>query len=175
MHTIDSGSWDAIVIGSGIGGLAAAAALAHEGKHVLVLERHAQLGGLTQSFERNGYRFNVGVHYIGGAGETDGRSGPAKKVLDALTPHGVQMASMGMVYDRVHFPGMTIDFEHPVERLVQTLKARFPADAAGIDRYFDSMRSARKALEAVFARASAARRAWAAASGAAPADGPRET
>ena len=31
------------------------------------------------------------------------------------------------------------------------------------------------ALEAVFARASAARRAWAAASGAAPADGPRET
>ncbi|HJW53475.1 MAG TPA: NAD(P)/FAD-dependent oxidoreductase [Burkholderiaceae bacterium] len=152
MHTTEnSARWDVIVIGSGIGGLTAAAALSREGKRVLVLERHTQLGGLTQSFERDGYHFNVGVHYIGGAGESDGRPGAVKKVLDALTPHGVPMASMGSVYDRVHFPGMTIDFEHPVARLMQTLKARFPAEAAGIDRYFDSMRAARKALEAVFA------------------------
>nr|MCU0769293.1 FAD-dependent oxidoreductase [Burkholderiaceae bacterium] len=75
--------WDVVVIGSGIGGLAAAAALARDGKRVLLLERHSQFGGLTQTFERQGYRFNVGVHYIGGAGETDGRSGPAKKVFDA--------------------------------------------------------------------------------------------
>jgi all-trans-retinol 13,14-reductase len=143
--------WDVVVIGSGIGGLAAAAALARDGKRVLLLERHSQFGGLTQTFERQGYRFNVGVHYIGGAGETDGRSGPAKKVFDALTPHGIPMASMGPVYDRVHFPGFHVDFEHPAARLVDTLKARFPQDAAGIDRYFESMRAAGKALEAVFA------------------------
>ena len=143
--------WDVIVIGSGIGGLSAAAALAREGKRVLVVERHSQLGGLTQSFERNGYRFNVGVHYIGGAGDTEGRAGPAKKIFDVLTPHGIPMASMGPVYDRVHFPGMTIEFEHPATRLVETLKVRFPSEAAGIDRYFDSMRAAGKALEAVFA------------------------
>lgn len=143
--------WDAIVIGSGIGGLAAAAALASDGQRVLVLERHGQLGGLTQTFERNGYRFNVGVHYIGGAGESDGKPGPVKKILDTLTPNGVPMASMGPVYDRVHFPGLTVDFEHPTARLVAALKARFPTEAAGIDRYFDSMRAAQKALEAVFA------------------------
>lgn len=143
--------WDVIVIGSGIGGLAAAAALARENRRVLVLERHTQLGGLTQTFERNGYRFNVGVHYIGGAGEASGQPGPAKKVFDALTPHGIPMASMGAVYDRVHFPGMTVEFEHPTSRLIEILKARFPAERAGIDRYFDSILKARKALEAVFA------------------------
>jgi all-trans-retinol 13,14-reductase len=55
------------------------------------------------------------------------------------------------VYDRVHFPGFTLDFEHPIERLVQVLKARFPHEAAGIDRYFQSLREGRKALEAVLA------------------------
>lgn len=70
--------WDAIVIGSGIGGLAAAAALARTGRRVLLLERHTQPGGLTQTFERDGYRFNVGVHYVGGAGEIAGRPGPAR-------------------------------------------------------------------------------------------------
>jgi len=143
--------WDVIVIGSGIGGLAAAAALAKENKRVLVLERHQQLGGLTQAFERHGYRFNVGVHYIGGAGDIDGEPGPAKKIFDALTPAGIPMASMGRVYDRAHFPGFVFDFERPAQRLVASLKAHFPQESAGIDRYFESMRQARKALEAVFA------------------------
>ena len=144
-------NWDVIVIGSGIGGLAAAAALAKENKRVLVLERHQQLGGLTQAFERHGYRFNVGVHYIGGAGDIDGEPGPAKKIFDTLTPAGIPMASMGRVYDRAHFPGFVFDFERPAQRLVASLKAHFPQESDGIDRYFESMREARKALEAVFA------------------------
>ena len=58
--------WDAIVIGSGIGGLAAAALLARHGKRrVLVLERHYTAGGFTHVFRRPGYEWDVGVHYIG--------------------------------------------------------------------------------------------------------------
>ena len=57
---------DAVIIGSGIGGLAAGAALAHIGKRVLLLERHHRAGGLTQTFERNGFTFNTGLHYLGG-------------------------------------------------------------------------------------------------------------
>ncbi len=142
--------WDAVVIGSGIGGLAAAAALARTGRRVLVLERHDQAGGLTQTFERAGYRFNVGVHYVGGAGEVDGQPGPAKKLFDALTPAGIPMAPLPDVYDRVRFPGFSFDFARPATRLRADLKERFPRQGAGIDRYFDALAEANTALQAVF-------------------------
>ena len=48
-----TGEYDAIVIGSGIGGLTSAALMAtHAGKRVLVLERHYTAGGITHTFTR---------------------------------------------------------------------------------------------------------------------------
>ncbi|MBL9020103.1 MAG: NAD(P)-binding protein, partial [Myxococcales bacterium] len=47
--------WDAIVIGSGLGGLTAASMLArHADRRVLVLERHYTAGGFTHTFHRPG-------------------------------------------------------------------------------------------------------------------------
>ena len=57
--------WDAIVIGSGIGGMACAAALAKFGRKVLVLEQHYVPGGFTHTFSRKGYTWDVGVHCLG--------------------------------------------------------------------------------------------------------------
>ena len=57
--------YDALVIGSGIGGLAAAAILSKSGKKVLILERHYTAGGFTHTFQRKGYEWDVCVHYIG--------------------------------------------------------------------------------------------------------------
>ena len=59
-------TWDAIVIGSGMGGLAAAGFLARVGKRrVLVLEKHSERGGQTHMFRRDGASWDVGLHYIG--------------------------------------------------------------------------------------------------------------
>ena len=61
--------WDAIVIGSGIGGLVTATQLASKGAKVLVLERYLIPGGSSGAFHREGYTFDVGASMIFGFGE----------------------------------------------------------------------------------------------------------
>jgi all-trans-retinol 13,14-reductase len=54
-------SYDAIIIGGGLGGLAAGAALSKKGKKVLILEQHTTVGGLAAGFTRKGYYFDSGM------------------------------------------------------------------------------------------------------------------
>src|SRR5690554_318522 len=61
--------YDAIVIGSGVGGLATAIALGENGFKVLVVEQHEVPGGWSHSFTLEGQRFSPGVHYVGQLGE----------------------------------------------------------------------------------------------------------
>jgi all-trans-retinol 13,14-reductase len=65
-------SYDAIVIGSGIGGLVAATRLCQREKRTLVLEASDDFGGYIRPVVHGDYLFDLGVHYIGqlGAGET---------------------------------------------------------------------------------------------------------
>ncbi|MEP7289961.1 MAG: NAD(P)/FAD-dependent oxidoreductase [Chloroflexota bacterium] len=55
-----------VVIGAGIGGLTAAALLAHEGFQVTVLEAHVYPGGCAGTFYHKGYRFDAGATLAGG-------------------------------------------------------------------------------------------------------------
>ena len=91
-------AWDAIVIGSGIGGLSAAVLLAvHGGKRVLVLERHYEAGGFTHTFHRSGFEWDVGVHYIGQMAEEE----TVRRTFDHVTAGQVEWQPLPDVYDRV--------------------------------------------------------------------------
>ena len=62
-------NFDAIIIGSGIGGLVTASQLSAKGVKVLVLEKYIIPGGSGGSFKRNGYTFDVGASMIFGFGK----------------------------------------------------------------------------------------------------------
>lgn len=139
--------FDAIVIGSGIGGLACACALTRSGLRVLVLEMHAAAGGLTQTFTRKGFTWAVGVHYLGDMGA--GR--PARRMIDWLSGNAIQFAPSGAVYDTVHLPGgFEIQFARSQTALVAELKEQFPASRAEIDAFFVALEEAARAGRALF-------------------------
>src|SRR5690349_20266587 len=92
-------SWDALVIGSGIGGLTCAAALAKSGWKVLVLEQHYVAGGCTHMFTRKGYHWDVGVHCVG---EMHPRHANAR-IIDWLSGGKIEMNPLGRAYDSFHF------------------------------------------------------------------------
>jgi ferredoxin-NADP reductase/phytoene dehydrogenase-like protein len=132
---------DVVVIGSGMGGLAAARTIAQfGGKRVLVLEQHYTLGGMTHEFSRAGrYRFGTGLHYM---------SASAGPFLGFMTDGRVQLSPLPDEYDALHFPGFDFAVPATKERFRERLKERFPAEADAIDAFFRTTRWAMAGLTA---------------------------
>jgi all-trans-retinol 13,14-reductase len=131
----DGSSFDAIVIGSGVGGMGVAAILAKAGKRVMLLERHDTLGGFSHVFRRQGYEWDVGLHYVGGVH----RAGSVpQRVFDHVSDGRLQWTALAEVYDKAVFGDQVYDFVSGRESFKASLKLRFPDvdDRRAIDAYF---------------------------------------
>lgn len=141
--------WDAIVIGSGMGGLAAAAALSrHAHKRVLVLERHYTAGGYTHSFNRPGYCWDVGLHYVG---DVLRPGSEVRAAFDYVTGGQLEWAAMPDVYDRFLIGGAVYEYPAGLERLRERLKRDFPSEEQAIDRYLAAVVAAQRSSGLYFA------------------------
>ncbi len=139
-------SWDTIVIGSGIGGMTTAAALSKVGQKVLLLEQHATLGGLTHSFSRDGFTWDVGVHYLSSMAPDD----TMRQKLDWLCDTPIDFVSLGSVYDILHIGSAEpLALTRPYEAQERDLKDRFPHQAEAIEAWTQALRAGKEAIYAI--------------------------
>ncbi|XP_077350811.1 all-trans-retinol 13,14-reductase [Festucalex cinctus] len=126
---------DAVIIGSGIGGLGLAVLLTKVGKKVLVLEQHDRAGGCCHTFTEKGFEFDVGIHYVGEMQDYK----PFRCVVDQLTNGQLQWEPMENPFDHVVIGPPENRRHYPIysgrTRFPEELKKCFPGEEAAIDEY----------------------------------------
>jgi phytoene dehydrogenase-like protein len=128
--------YDAVVIGSGLGGLSCAAAFARQGFKVIVLEQHTQPGGFATAFSRKGgFVFDVSLHSTN-AGEREG----IRNLINGFPEiREVEFAAHPNLY-RVIFPNHDIRVpQQDVDGYIGMLKREFPEEKDGIAGLFQDM------------------------------------
>lgn len=144
--------YDAIVIGSGMGGLTFAALMARmAGWKVAVLERHFRAGGFTHTFRRpGGWEWDVGLHYVGGMSP----GGQMRRLFDFITGNRVEWVPMPDDYDHFDYPGLHFAVPKGAGKFEAELAKRFPDERENIAGYFrDTKRAAGWAVRASLAGA----------------------
>ncbi|KAB5555277.1 hypothetical protein PHYPO_G00031850 [Pangasianodon hypophthalmus] len=132
---------DAIVIGSGIGGMTAAATLAKLGKRVLVLEQHDQAGGCCHTFTEKGFEFDVGLHYIGQLHENS----LFKIVMDQITEGQLQFVELDKHIDTIVIGRGEKSRKYTIysgkTEMEEHLKEQFPDDTKAVEEFFKIMKA----------------------------------
>ena len=128
---------DAIIIGSGLGGLTTGAIMSLAGRRVLVLEQHDQAGGCCHTWGEGGWQWDVGVHYVGEMG----RQTLNKTLLDQICQGQVEWAAHEDAFDVIQLGYGSKARTYPVATGLQAWKdllhKQFPRETKAITKYFE--------------------------------------
>ncbi|HVQ66991.1 MAG TPA: NAD(P)/FAD-dependent oxidoreductase [Bradyrhizobium sp.] len=137
-------NFDAIVIGSGLGGLTAAALFARAGHKVLVLERNEHFGGAATVYHHGALAIEASLHEIDGLDGSDPKA-PILRALGLSTD--IPFVDVGDLHE-VRSPLFYEPFvmPHGFEAALAASKAHFPEAAKGVEQYFDRIDAVRQAV-----------------------------
>jgi len=123
--------YDVVIIGAGIGGLVCGCYLAKAGLKVLIVEKNDKPGGYCTSFEKDGYRFDVGVHYLGGI-----KRGILGQILEELDIKDQIKFHQFDPTDKIIMPdNITYIRANPYDT-IKEFKKSFPKEKRNIERFF---------------------------------------
>jgi phytoene dehydrogenase-like protein len=137
---MSSTHYDALIIGAGMSGLAAAIRLAYFDKKVCVLERHYAAGGLNSFYALGGYQFDVGLHAMTNYVPPGTHGAPLTKIYRQLRLKPEDFGLVPQYRSEVRFPGITLRFTNDFEFFAQEVVEKFPAQKDNFLRLMQHIR-----------------------------------
>jgi all-trans-retinol 13,14-reductase len=133
-------TYDAVIIGSGFGGLCSAYILAKEGMKVCVLEKNRQIGGSLQIYSREKAIFDTGVHYLGGLAEGQNLN-LYFKYFNLMQELKLQKLDKDG-YDLISFSNDDKVYPHAqgYDNFIEKLAEIFPHERAALKIYIDKVK-----------------------------------
>lgn len=130
-------SYDAVVVGAGNGGLAAALELAVKGARPLLIEQHNMPGGFASSFVRGRFEFEISLHELSEVGPEEDH-GNVRRFLNDEAGVDVEWVAIPEAY-RVILPGMGINARLPfgVKEFTEAAAAAAPESHDEIAQYIE--------------------------------------
>ena len=132
--------FDAVVIGAGNGGLAAACRLAKTGKKTLLIEQHNLPGGVASSFRRGRFEFETALHELCEFGSAENPGGCRQTIVDEF---GLDI-NWYMVPDNFRVittarDGSPIDATLPCgrENFINKMEEYVPGCRESVEKFFD--------------------------------------
>jgi len=137
--------YDAVIIGSGLGGLQCGYILSQEGYNVCVLEKNSQLGGCLQTFRRNNTMFDTGMHYIGSM--DDGQILNNLFMYFRLTDRLKLKRMDEDGYDIVKYKEREYKFAMGYDRFIETMLEYFPKERDALMKYVAKLKEINKSVD----------------------------
>jgi phytoene dehydrogenase-like protein len=119
-------TYDTIIIGAGMSGLAAGIRLAYFDQRVCILERHYTIGGLNSFYRLGGRDYDVGLHAVTNFTPKGTKKGPLARLLRQLRFKWDDFALSPQVGSTIAFPNVQLHFGNDIDLLTTEIAAKFP-------------------------------------------------
>ena len=129
--------YDIVILGSGLGALQCGYILSKHGYKVGIFEKQQQFGGCLQVFQRKGYTFDTGMHYLGGLGDGE----ILRKLFDyyAITKDVTLKKLDTHCFDKIVIQEDEFPYAMGYENFIETLSRYFPKERQGIVQYIKAI------------------------------------
>jgi phytoene dehydrogenase-like protein len=140
-------TYDAVVIGAGMSGLAAGIRLAMFDKKVVVLEKHSIPGGLNSYYQRRNFdkggirQFDVGLHALTNFIKKGEKGKPFSKLLKQLRLSYDDFKLCPQTHSKISFPDLELKFSNDFDLLLTEVHEKFPHQVDSFNALVERVKS----------------------------------